>query len=155
MITKDSIATVISHVADTMKNDFKIKNPKIAVLGLNPHAGENGTIGNEELNEIAPAVKKAKKGSAEGPFVPDAFFAMQMYKDFDCTIGMYHDQLLIPFKMLSFSQGVNFTSGLPFVRTSPDHGTAYGIAWKGIADEESMVSAYKWAKLILTNRIKK
>ncbi len=155
LIKKETLSDTIKHVSDTLKKDFKINSPKIAVLGLNPHSGENGAIGTEELTEILPAIKKLKKGIAEGPFVPDAFFAMQMYKEFDCTIGMYHDQVLIPFKMLSFSQGVNFTSGLPFVRTSPDHGTAFGIAWKGIADEESMLSAYKWAKVILTNRNKK
>jgi 4-hydroxythreonine-4-phosphate dehydrogenase len=151
MITKKNIEKKFYLLLTTLKDDFNIKSPKIAVLALNPHAGENGGIGKEEQKEIIPVVNKFKK-NVEGPFVPDAFFGMQMHKEFDCTLGMYHDQVLIPFKMVNFSTGVNYTCGLPIIRTSPDHGTAYGIAWKGIADESSMVEAYKWAKQILLNR---
>jgi len=151
LITKKNIEKKFYLLLTSLKDDFNIKSPRIAVLGLNPHSGENGNIGKEEQKEIIPVVNKFKK-NVEGPFVPDAFFGMQMHKEFDCTLGMYHDQVLIPFKMMNFSTGVNYTCGLPIVRTSPDHGTAYGIAWKGIADESSMVQAYKWAKQILLNR---
>lgn len=153
-IKQEKIIKTLKVISNSLKNDFALKSSKIAVLGLNPHSGENGSIGQEELNEIIPAVKKLKRKNAEGPFVPDAFFGMQMYKDYDCILGMYHDQALIPFKLLNFSSGVNYTCGLPIVRTSPDHGTAYGIAWRNVADETSMVNAYNWAKIILHNRIK-
>lgn len=154
-VKQSELTNTLNVIYDSLKNDFNIASPKIAVLGLNPHAGENGSIGKEELKEIVPAVKKLKKKGVEGPFVPDAFFAMQMHKEYDSTLGMYHDQVLIPFKMLNFSNGVNYTSGLPIVRTSPDHGTAYGIAWKNAADPSSMINAYNWAKIILHNRTKK
>lgn len=155
LIKKKKIESIINLLQSTLKNDFKIKIPQIAVLGLNPHSGENGTIGKEEMKEIIPAIKSLKKKNIQGPFVPDAFFGMQLFKDFDCILGMYHDQVLIPFKLMNFSSGVNYTCGLPIVRTSPDHGTAYSIAWKGVADESSMINAYIWAKMILQNRAKK
>lgn len=140
-------------VIETLKNDLLIDAPNIAILGLNPHAGEDGKIGFEEIEILSPIIKKYK-GIIYGPFSSDAFFAIKKEKEFDLVIGMYHDQLLIPFKMINFSSGVNFTAGLPIVRTSPDHGTAFDIAWKGIADESSMFAAYKYAKLIATNRKK-
>ena len=149
-IKKENLNALIKTVGASLKKDFKIASPKIALLGLNPHAGENGVIGKEEKEEIVPAIRKNK--TAAGPFVPDAFYGMEMFREFDCTIGMYHDQVLIPFKMMNFSSGVNYTCGLPIIRTSPDHGTAYAIAWKNIADETSMVNAYYWAKTILKNR---
>lgn len=154
-IKQDKIKSLVNIVSRSLKNDFLIQNPKIALLGLNPHAGENGNIGTEEIKEILPAIKKLKNKNISGPFVPDAFYALSAYKEFDCTIGMYHDQVLIPFKMLNFNTGVNFTAGLPVVRTSPDHGTAYGIAWKNIADETSMLNAFRWANIIVKNRAKK
>ena len=145
----------IKIVHQMMINDLGIKNPRIAVLGLNPHAGENGIIGKEEISVIAPVIKRLnKRFSVSGPFSADAFFANKRYKDFDMILGMYHDQVLIPFKLLNFGKGVNYTAGLPFVRTSPDHGVAYDIAGKYIADESSMLHAYKYARLIVNNRKK-
>jgi 4-hydroxythreonine-4-phosphate dehydrogenase len=136
-----------------LKIDLRISNPKIAVLGLNPHAGENGIIGREEIDIITPVIKKfSNKFSIEGPFSPDAFFGSKAYNNYDLVIGMYHDQVLIPFKLLNFGGGVNYTAGLPIVRTSPDHGVAYDIADKFIADESSMIMAYKYAKRIVNNR---
>ncbi|MEJ2105091.1 MAG: 4-hydroxythreonine-4-phosphate dehydrogenase PdxA [Ignavibacteriaceae bacterium] len=133
--------------------DLNIKKPTIAVLGVNPHAGENGIIGNEE-NEILKRVINLNqyKGFVEGPFPADAFFARRKFKDFDMTLGIYHDQVLIPFKYINAGMGVNYTAGLNIIRTSPDHGTAYDIAGKGIADESSMIEAFKYAKVILKNR---
>ena len=134
-------------------NDLGITNPKIAVLGLNPHAGENGIIGKEELEIMRPLLNQRNKmGDIEGPFSSDAFFAQRRFRDFDFVFGLYHDQVLIPFKYINAGKGVNFSAGLPIVRTSPDHGVAYDIAGKGIADESSMIEAYQYAKLILKNR---
>ncbi|UCH65531.1 MAG: 4-hydroxythreonine-4-phosphate dehydrogenase PdxA [Ignavibacterium sp.] len=143
----------IKIIYQMLENDLGVSKPKIAVLGFNPHAGENGIIGKEEISVIAPVINRLKKLiSVEGPFSSDAFFANRRYKDFDITLGMYHDQVLIPFKLLNFGKGVNYTAGLPFVRTSPDHGVAYDIADKYIADESSMVQAYKYARRIVRNR---
>jgi len=141
----------INIVLETLKKDFKIENPRIALLGVNPHAGENGLLGDEEENLFVPLINEFKE-QLFGPCPADAFFGMHAYKLFDAVIGAYHDQVLIPFKMLSFSDGVNFTAGLPIVRTSPDHGTAYDIAGKGIADPSSMIHAAKLAVLICENR---
>ena len=138
----------------TLKIDFNIKSPKIAVLGLNPHAGENGLIGTEEKKILVPFLKKySARKYFYGPYSSDGFFGMKKHQNYDLVVGMYHDQILNPFKLLNFNGGVNFTAGLPFVRTSPDHGTAFDIAGKGIADESSMVEAYKYAELVLNNRI--
>ena len=135
-------------------DDLGISNPRIAVLGLNPHAGEGGIIGYEEKNIITPAIQKfSKVHSVDGPFPSDAFFANRLYKDYNMVIGMYHDQVLIPFKLLNFRGGVNYTAGLPIVRTSPDHGVAYDIASKYIADESSMIKAYRYAKQIVNKRM--
>jgi 4-hydroxythreonine-4-phosphate dehydrogenase len=134
--------------------DLGNKNPKIAVLALNPHAGENGKMGREEIDSITPAIKSFKNNFVEGPFVPDAFFANQLYKVYDAVLGMYHDQVLIPFKMMNFNSGVNFSAGFPIIRTFSDHSTAYDIAGKGVADPSSMIEAVKWAEKIISNRRK-
>ena len=151
LITKVKLKSIIDSILISLKTDFQISEPRIAVLGLNPHAGEDGNIGEEELTKILPVVKEYSK-YAYGPYVPDAFFGMKLYKEFDAVLGMYHDQVLIPFKMLDIKKGVNFTANLPLVRTSPDHGTAFDIAYRGKANHESMVEAFKLAKKVLTNR---
>jgi len=136
--------------------DLGIKNPRLAVLGLNPHAGEGGIIGSEEKELIEPIIKQKKfNGVLEGPFSSDAFFANRRFENYDLVFGLYHDQVLIPFKYINAGRGVNYSAGLPIIRTSPDHGTAYDIAGKGIADESSMVEAFKYAELISKNRKKK
>ncbi len=138
---------------DTLKIDLAIKNPSIAVLGLNPHAGENGFIGKEELETIKTAIQKfAKKIRIDGPFPADAFFARKSFKNYNITLGMYHDQVLIPFKYINSGLGVNYTAGLKIVRTSPDHGVAYEIAGKNIADEKSFLQATNYAEFIVNNR---
>ena len=135
--------------------DLGIKNPKLALLGLNPHAGEGGIIGTEEKELIEPIIKQKKfKGRVEGPFSSDAFFANRRFENYDMVFGLYHDQVLIPFKYINAGKGVNYSAGLPIIRTSPDHGTAYDIAGKGIADESSMIEAFKYAEIILKNRKK-
>lgn len=151
-ITSEKLEEMIELSIWTLKNDFRIASPKIAVLGLNPHAGEEGVISDEEIKIYNPVIQKYSSREVEGPFVPDAFFGLKLYKNYDLVIGSYHDQVLIPFKMLNFDSGVNYTAGLPVVRTSPDHGTAFDIAGKGIADERSFLEAYKLAVKIVTNR---
>lgn len=123
----------------SLLEDFAIRKPKIAVLGLNPHAGDNGVIGDEEKRIIIPAIQQMSEEGmlVFGPYPADGFFGNGTYKQFDAVLAMYHDQGLIPFKTISFNSGVNFTAGLPIIRTSPDHGTAYDIAGKNIASEES------------------
>ncbi len=154
-ITKNSLEKIINISCSSLKIDFGINNPHIAVLGLNPHAGENGKIGNEEIDIINPVIAKFKRDNfnIEGPFPSDSFYAKR-YKNFDIVVSMYHDQALIPFKLLSFNYGVNVTIGLPIVRTSPVHGTAYEIAGKNIADEKSMVYSIMLASKIANNRMK-
>lgn len=151
-IRADNLSSKLNLLKNSLQKDFNVKNPEIAVLGLNPHAGENGKIGNEEADIISKIISKSD--FYKGPFVADAFFGNHLYKYFDAVYGMYHDQILIPFKMLSFSNGVNFTAGLPIIRTSPDHGTAYDIAGKNRADVSSILSAYKFAIQILNARQK-
>ncbi|MFH1904109.1 MAG: 4-hydroxythreonine-4-phosphate dehydrogenase PdxA [bacterium] len=126
---------------------FGMHKLSIAVLSLNPHCGDGGAIGNEEIMEIIPAINEALKSgiNVHGPFSADAFFASSEYKKYDFILAMYHDQGLIPFKMLSFGKGVNVTIGLPIIRTSPDHGTAYDIAGRSIANERSLIEAIKMA----------
>ncbi len=154
ILSEDVIIGKVGIVNEMLKKDFDISNPKIAVLGLNPHAGEDGKIGKEENEIIRPAIATLKKKgiAAEGPFVPDAFFGNHMHNNYDLIFGMYHDQVLIPFKMTAFNTGVNYTAGLPIVRTSPDHGTAFDIAGKGEADPESILCAFRLAKEIVTHR---
>ncbi|MDP2276600.1 MAG: 4-hydroxythreonine-4-phosphate dehydrogenase PdxA, partial [Nitrospirota bacterium] len=124
-----------------------IENPKIAVAGLNPHAGEAGIFGSEESNAIIPAIEDAKKLGipVSGPFPPDTIFHKTYKGEIDIIVCMYHDQGLIPLKMIAFDRGVNITVGLPIIRTSPDHGTAYDIAWRGIANPASMLEAIRMA----------
>jgi 4-hydroxythreonine-4-phosphate dehydrogenase len=142
-LNPEKILKKIQVLHKSLMQDFQVRKPKIAVLGLNPHAGDNGVIGNEELNIIIPAIKKAKDEGmlVYGPYPADGFFGNGTYKQFDAVLAMYHDQGLIPFKTISFNSGVNFTAGLPVVRTSPDHGTAYDIAGKNLASEESFRKA--------------
>jgi 4-hydroxythreonine-4-phosphate dehydrogenase len=153
LITKGLLNKKIDVIYNSLKNDLRISSPEIAVLGLNPHAGENGLIGSEEEKILKPFIFRSKYSEyLSGPFSPDAFFANRLYKKYDLVFGMYHDQVLSPFKLINFSLGVNFTAGLPIVRTSPDHGTAFDIAGKGTADESSIVSAFNYAKRIVKNR---
>ena len=128
-----------------------LKNPKLAVAGLNPHAGENGSFGNEEINEIIPAVLTAQKEgiNIEGPISPDVVFLKAKQGIYDAVVCMYHDQGHIPIKLLDFEGGVNITLGLDFTRTSVDHGTAFDIAYKGISSPKSLINAYKYALKLL------
>ena len=153
-ISEELILNKIAILEDSLKNDFNIKNPKMALLGLNPHSGDGGLIGVEEITIIKPAIESAKlkKYNVFGPFPADGFFASEKHKEFDAVLGMYHDQGLIPFKMLSKNQGVNFTAGLPIIRTSPDHGTASDIAGKNKASFNSFKNALYLAKNIYNNR---
>lgn len=153
-ITTELIISKIKVMQRSLIYDFGIRNPKIAVLGLNPHASDGGVIGIEEEKVIIPAIEKAKRNKilAFGPYPADGFFASSNYENFDGILAMYHDQGLIPFKTLSFDNGVNFTAGLPVVRTSPDHGTAFDIAGKNIASENSLRHAIYLAADILNNR---
>jgi 4-hydroxythreonine-4-phosphate dehydrogenase len=152
-ITTESVFEKINQLHASLIKDFGIRKPKIAVLGLNPHAGENGAIGSEEKTAIIPAIEKAKENMLVfGPYSADGFFGKNTQAQFDGVLAMYHDQGLIPFKTLAFGTGVNFTAGLDFVRTSPDHGTAYDIAGKQIADESSFREAIYKAIDIYRNR---
>ena len=155
-ITVGTILNKISFMDQSLKRDFQIKNPKIGLLGLNPHSGDGGLIGQQEVKIIQPAIDQAiEKGfNVLGPFPADGFFASGNYKEYDGILGMYHDQGLIPFKILSKNQGVNFTAGLPIIRTSPDHGTAYEIAGKNKASFISFQNAILLAKQIYLNRSK-
>lgn len=155
LITRELLQSKFAVVMKMLIEDLSISSPKIAVLGLNPHAGENGFIGREEEEIIKPLLnEKEYSNYFYGPFPPDAFFANRLYKNYDLTLGMYHDQVLIPFKLLNFGKGVNYTAGLPIIRTSPDHGTAYDIAGKSIADESSMLQSFYYAKKIVKSRRK-
>jgi 4-hydroxythreonine-4-phosphate dehydrogenase len=149
LITKDKVLKTI-RLAMKACDVFGIKNPKIAVAGLNPHAGEAGIFGDEEIKKIIPAVEAAKKEGipVSGPYPPDTIFHKTYKGEIDIIVCMYHDQGLIPLKMIAFEEGVNVTVGLPFIRTSPDHGTAYDIAWKGVASPTSMIEAIKLAALL-------
>ena len=137
------ISSKIKTIIQTLKQDFEIEKPKVAVLGLNPHSGDNGVIGQEEEKIIKPALKKLFEAGnmVFGPFPADGFFGSAQYEKYDAVIATYHDQGLIPFKTLSFGNGVNYTAGLNKIRTSPDHGTAYEIAGKGVANHESFKEA--------------
>lgn len=141
-ITKENIVSKLNLLHQSLRRDFGIDKPKIAVLGLNPHAGDEGLVGTEEEQIIKPAIKEAKQNMlAFGPYSADAFFARRSYLQFDAVLAMYHDQGLIPFKTIAVGEGVNFTAGLSFVRTSPDHGTAFDIAGKNKADISSFTTA--------------
>lgn len=142
-VTRENILGKLQLMKDSLVKDFGIDKPRIAVLGLNPHAGDEGLIGQEEIQQIAPAINQAKTNGilAFGPYSADAFFARNMYQQFDGVLAMYHDQGLIPFKSLASGEGINYTAGLPIVRTSPDHGTAFDIAGKNLADPSSFRQA--------------
>lgn len=154
-LSVEKIVSKIKVLNRSLQYDFGIRKPKIAVLGLNPHAGDDGLLGAEEQNIIKPAVDAATSQGivAMGPYGADGFFGSGLYKQFDGILAMYHDQGLIPFKTLAFHSGVNFTAGLPFVRTSPDHGTGYDIAGKNEASEESLRAAMYLAIDIFRKRI--
>jgi 4-hydroxythreonine-4-phosphate dehydrogenase len=142
-LTEKLISEKLETIIHTLKQDFEIEKPKVAVLGLNPHSGDNGVIGNEEEKIIKPTLKKLFEAGKMvfGPFPADGFFGSGQYEKYDAVLAMYHDQGLIPFKTLSFGNGVNYTAGLDKIRTSPDHGTAYEIAGKGMANNESFKEA--------------
>ena len=142
-LTAKLLAEKIETIRKTLVQDFSLVKPKIAVLGLNPHSGDNGVIGKEEEKIIKPTIKKiAEKGTlVYGPFPADGFFGSNQYEKYDAVLAMYHDQGLVPFKTLSFGRGVNFTAGPSKIRTSPDHGTAFDIAGKGVADFNSFKEA--------------
>jgi 4-hydroxythreonine-4-phosphate dehydrogenase len=154
-LTKELVTSKITTLLQSLKLDFAITKPKIAVLGLNPHSGDNGLIGTEEKEILQPVIKDfVDRGELiYGPYPADGFFGKKQYSQFDAVLAMYHDQGLIPFKQLSFSDGVNYTAGLPIVRTSPDHGTAFDIAGKNQADSSSMVNAIFLLKKIYCNRV--
>lgn len=153
-LSKEKIVKKLLLMNDSLKKDFWIEKPKIAVLGLNPHAGDKGLLGNEEENIIIPAIQEAfEKGIiCFGPYPADGFFGNGSYKQFDAVLAMYHDQGLIPFKTIAFGTGVNFSAGLKIVRTSPDHGTGYDIAGKNLADPSSFIEAIFAATHIVKNR---
>jgi len=154
-LTTELISEKINILEESLRKDFDIRKPRIALLGLNPHAGDGGLIGNEEQEIIMPAIKAAQQKGllVYGPYPADGFFASSAYKQFDAVLAMYHDQGLIPFKTLNFEDGVNFTAGLPYVRTSPAHGTAYDIAGKDQASPDSMRAATYLACEIFKNRM--
>jgi len=153
-ITLDRIKTKLKILNRTLRQDFGIEKPTMAVLGLNPHAGDDGAIGTEEDTLIRPVIIEAKKNGilAMGPYSADGFFGSSNFKKVDGILAMYHDQGLIPFKALSFGSGVNYTAGLPVIRTSPDHGTAYDLAGRNAADPGSMRSAINLALDLVRNK---
>lgn len=153
-ITKEKILSKIRLMEHSLRRDFGITRPRIAVLGLNPHIGDSGIIGKEDDEIVIPAIEAAKEENilAFGPFSADGFFGYENYQQFDAILAMYHDQGLIPFKLLVNGGGVNFTAGLPIVRTSPAHGTAYEIAGRNVASPKSMQEAIEWALKIYYNR---
>jgi 4-hydroxythreonine-4-phosphate dehydrogenase len=142
-LTPELLRTKITLLLKSLKKDFGILKPRIAVLGLNPHAGENGLLGKEEGDIVTPVIQQFVQDGhlVLGPFPADGYFGTQQFRQFDATLALYHDQGLIPFKLMAFERGVNFTAGLPVVRTSPDHGTAYGIAGHYRANESSFRAA--------------
>lgn len=153
-ITKEAVLNKLKIFNQSLKKDFKIVRPRIAVLGLNPHAGEKGKIGNEEMDIIHPAIQQAKDlgMTVMGTYPADGFFGSNLMNEFDGVLAMYHDQGLTPFKALAFDSGVNFTAGLPIVRTSPDHGTAFDIAGQNCASEHSFRNAIYLAIDVYRNR---
>ena len=143
LITPELVENKVNNLNETLKRDFQIERPKIAILSIDPHVGDGGVIAENDIKLIVPAVKKLQDSGVlvYGPFSADSFFGPEEYKKYDLIIAAYHDQGLIPFKTLSFGMGVNYTSGLEKIRTSPDHGTAYSIAGKGIASIDSFLSS--------------
>ncbi|MBF0694606.1 MAG: 4-hydroxythreonine-4-phosphate dehydrogenase PdxA [Flavobacterium sp.] len=153
-LSEQLIKQKIETIKNTLTRDFSIHKPKIAILGMNPHAGDGGVIGNEDSQVLAPVIKKMFESGTLvfGPFPADGFFGSSAYQNYDAVVAVYHDQGLIPFKTLAFGKGVNFTAGLNKIRTSPDHGTAYDIAGKGIADHNSFREAVYLALDIFQSR---
>lgn len=153
-LSKDLIVKKLRLMKHSLERDFGIHSPKIAVLGLNPHCGDGGLLGDEESSIILPAVQQAVSEGimAFGPYSPDGFFGLGNYSKYDAVLAMYHDQGLTPFKALAFELGVNYTAGLPIVRTSPDHGTAYEMAGRDLADPRSMISSIFTAIDIFNHR---
>jgi 4-hydroxythreonine-4-phosphate dehydrogenase len=152
-LISQGISEKVAMLDDALRRDFGIKKPHIAILGLNPHASDGGVIGREEEDILKPTLKSLKrKFHIDGVFAADGFFGAKHYRAYDAVLAMYHDQALIPFKMLAFETGVNMTLGLPFVRTSPDHGTAFDIAGKGIANASSFICASELALKLSRSR---
>jgi 4-hydroxythreonine-4-phosphate dehydrogenase len=147
LVTADRILTTVRIMHEALVNSFGIEEPRIVVAGLNPHAGEDGTMGEEDRDVIAPAVAALRNEgfSVEGPLSADTLFRAEARTGYDAALAMYHDQALIPIKTIAFDDGVNVTLGLPFIRTSPDHGTAFDIAGKGVARPDSLCAALKLA----------
>lgn len=155
-ITKARVEAKIDALARSLREDFGLDGPRIAVLGLNPHAGEGGALGIEELNEIEPAIAAANARGllVSGAYAADGFFGAGRWREFDGVLAMYHDQGLLPFKVLAFGSGVNFSAGLDVVRTSPDHGTGFDIAGKGVAEAQSFRSALYLAVEVVRTRLR-
>lgn len=153
-LKKHRILRTLTTLNHSLIYDFNIKKPVIGVLGLNPHAGDGGVLGHEEIDIIKPAIEQARKDGilADGPFPADGYFGNSIYQQYDATLSMYHDQGLIPFKALTFGSGVNYTAGLTIIRTSPDHGTAFSIAGRNSADERSFMKAFELAVTLSENR---
>jgi 4-hydroxythreonine-4-phosphate dehydrogenase len=153
-LTTDGIIAAASTTEAALRRDFGIAHPRLAVAGLNPHAGEQGALGDEETTIIAPAIAALRNAGIDvsGPWPPDTMFTAKARTRYDAAICMYHDQALIPLKTLDMDRGVNVTLGLPIVRTSPDHGTAYDIAGKGIADPSSLIAAIELAAMLAERR---
>lgn len=153
-ITQERIIGKAHIILKSLQNDFGIAEPRLAVLGLNPHAGDGGVIGREEIEVIAPAIQQLQGQGhrCEGPFPADGFFASRTWQQFDAVLAMYHDQGLVAFKTIAFNAGVNFTAGLSFIRTSPDHGTAFGIAGQNKANPGSLAEAITLAKQLAAAR---
>jgi 4-phospho-D-threonate 3-dehydrogenase / 4-phospho-D-erythronate 3-dehydrogenase len=156
-ITEREFMLKTKTAIESLKNDFGIVDPRVAVLGLNPHAGESGLLGDEEKEVITPTIKRLTNEGyvVHGPFPADGFFGAKLHRNFDLVMAMYHDQGLIPLKLEGFEYGVNFSAGLPVIRTSPDHGTAYNIVGRGIASTTSMIEAIKLSVSISHNRTRK
>ncbi len=155
LIRTMNLDAFLTNLAQSLKIDFDLQAPRIAVLGLNPHASDGGVMGSEELEIIRPCIDRLSSHlRVEGPFAADGFFGSGMYRNYDMVVAMYHDQGLLPFKVLAFDTGVNVTLGLPIVRTSPDHGTGFNIAGKGKASPRSFREATLLALTIAQNRLK-
>ena len=154
LVTRELIASTVRIAAEALRRDFGIAHPRIAVAGLNPHAGEDGSIGSEDRDVIAPVLAQLRSEGVTltGPLPADTMFHAAARAMYDAAICMYHDQALIPIKTLAFDDGVNVTLGLPFVRTSPDHGTAFGIAAQGTASPRSLIEAIKLANAMSDRR---
>jgi len=154
-LTKKLLSSKIDILINSLRADFLIDSPKIAVLGLNPHMGDNGLIGKEEEGVIKPTIQKfiEKDFNVSGPFSSDAFFGKSLFKNYDAVLSMYHDQGLIPFKMKSFNQGVNYTAGMGFIRTSPDHGPAHDIVGSNVVKINSFLNAVLWSDKIYKSRL--